>query len=92
MADNSDLGRKILVAGQGGKSSLARVLAADLSLPYIELDALTYEPDWVPVSPDEFRVRVRGRWTIIRMVGLSMVIRLALCGVWLRKRRRRLFS
>jgi len=59
VTDNSDLGRKILVAGQGGKSTLARALAADLELPYIEMDALTYERDWVPVPPDEFRVRVR---------------------------------
>ncbi len=59
MADNSDLGHKILVAGQGGKSTLARAIAVDRGLPYIEMDALTYEPNWVAVPADEFRVRVR---------------------------------
>jgi hypothetical protein len=33
VADNSDLGRKILIAGQGGKSTLARAIAVDLGLP-----------------------------------------------------------
>jgi adenylate kinase family enzyme len=47
MSDNSDLGRKILVAGQGGKSTLARALAAELDLPYIEMDAIYWLPNWV---------------------------------------------
>lgn len=59
MADNSDLGRKILVAGQGGKSTLARALAAELGLPYIELDALSHLPNWVETPKDEFRESVR---------------------------------
>ena len=59
MADNSDLGRKILVAGQGGKSTLARALSAELGLPYIELDALSHLPDWVETPQDEFRELVR---------------------------------
>ncbi len=59
LADNSDLGRKILVAGQGGKSTLARAVAADLGLPYIELDALSWRPNWVVTPKDEFRVLVQ---------------------------------
>jgi len=59
VTDNSDLGRKILVAGQGGKSTLARAIAGDRGLPYIEMDALTYERNWVAVLPGDFRVRVR---------------------------------
>ena len=55
MADNSDLQRKILVAGQGGKTTLARAIAEDLDLPYVELDALSYLPDWVSRPKDEFR-------------------------------------
>jgi adenylate kinase family enzyme len=59
LADNSDLGRKILVAGQGGKSVLARAVAADLDLPYVELDALSYLPNWVSRPKDEFRELVQ---------------------------------
>ena len=59
MAGNSDLGRKILVAGQGGKSTLARAIAADLGLPYVELDALSFKRDWEITPKDEFRDSVR---------------------------------
>ena len=57
--DNSDLGRRIVVAGQGGKSTLARAVAADLDLPYIELDAISWLPNWIGRPVDEFRELVR---------------------------------
>ena len=59
MVDNSDLNRKILVAGQGGKSTLARALAADLDLPHIELDAIFWLPDWGERTHEDFRERVQ---------------------------------
>ena len=59
MADNSGLGRKILVAGQGGKSTLARALAADLDLPYIELDAIYWLPNWGERTHEDFRLEVQ---------------------------------
>ena len=59
MADNSDLRRKILVAGHGGKTTLARALAADLDLPYIELDAIFWLPDWIERTREDFRERVQ---------------------------------
>jgi adenylate kinase family enzyme len=59
LADNSDLNRKILVAGQGGKSTLARAIALDLGLPYIELDAIYWLPDWGERTPEDFRVQVQ---------------------------------
>ncbi len=59
MADNIDLNRKILVAGQGGKSVLARALAADLGLPYVELDAIYWLPNWGERTPEDFRVQVQ---------------------------------
>ncbi len=59
MVDNTDLNRKILVAGQGGKSTLARALAADLDLPYIELDAIYWLPNWGERPRDEFREQVQ---------------------------------
>lgn len=55
MADNSDLGKKVLIAGHGGKSTLAQAVAADLDLPYVELDALSHQPNWVETPKDEFR-------------------------------------
>ncbi len=59
--DNSDLGRKILVSGQGGKSSLARALARKLDLSYIELDAIHWLPEWQEISAEEFRSQVQDR-------------------------------
>jgi len=59
LADNSDLGQRILVAGQGGKSTLARAIAARLNLPYVELDAIKHMPNWVERDRDDFRVQVR---------------------------------
>ncbi len=59
MADNTDLRRRIVVAGQGGKSTLARALAVDLDLPYIELDAISWLPNWVARPEEDFRELVQ---------------------------------
>ena len=59
LADNSDLKRKILVAGQGGKSTLARAVAADLRLPYIELDDIKHMAGWVEREREDFREQVQ---------------------------------
>jgi len=79
LADNSDLGRKILVAGPGGKSVLARAVAADLDLPYVELDALSYLPNWVSRPKDEFRELVQKTlednpdgWVIVGNYGVDL--------------------
>lgn len=60
VADNSELKRKILVAGHGGKSTLARALAAELGLPYIELDSIFWLADWEQRPYEDFRVEVQG--------------------------------
>ena len=52
-----------------GKTTLSRRLAESLSLPYVELDALFWGPDWTPVPSETFRARVAAavdgdRWVI----------------------------
>jgi adenylate kinase family enzyme len=48
---------RVVVIGTScvGKTSFARSLARVLSVPHIELDALYWQPQWVPRLPDEFR-------------------------------------
>lgn len=52
-----------------GKTTFARALAEGLVLPYVELDALFWGPDWTPVPAATFESRVRAaasadRWVI----------------------------
>ncbi|MCH8223956.1 MAG: hypothetical protein IH868_11160 [Chloroflexi bacterium] len=52
-------GRKILIWGGGGKTSLGKALSAKLGLPFVELDALHWLPDWEERPADEFKQLVR---------------------------------
>jgi len=64
------LERLIVIGNTGsGKSTLAQELARRLGLPFIELDALFWLPDWTEPEPEAFREKVRaaiegGRWVI----------------------------
>lgn len=54
---------RIVVVGTSGsgKTTLAKRLSAALDIPYVELDALNWQPGWQALSqddPDEFRRRV----------------------------------
>ncbi len=55
------LGKRIIVVGgsSAGKSTLALRLAGDLGVPFIELDALHWEPGWAEAERSVFRQRVR---------------------------------
>lgn len=51
------IGRYIVVYGPtgSGKSALARLIAERAGLPYVELDAIFWLPDWVEKPVEEFR-------------------------------------
>jgi adenylate kinase family enzyme len=55
------VGKRIIVTGSSnaGKSTLAGRLAARLDVPYIDLDALYWEPGWVEAEPSFFQDRIR---------------------------------
>ena len=52
--------RRIVVIGTSGfgKSTLGVLLAERLEVPFVELDALHWEPDWQPAKMEDFRARV----------------------------------
>ena len=52
--------RRVLIVGNsgGGKSTLARRLAAKTGLPVIHLDVMFWKPGWVERDDAEFRVSV----------------------------------
>ena len=51
---------RIVIVGKSGagKTTLAAQLASRLSLHNIELDAINWQPNWVPLPNDEMRERV----------------------------------
>ena len=77
---------RILVIGSGGagKSTLARRVGATLGLPVIHLDALYWQPGWVPTPENEWEQRVAAlvagaRWVMDGNYGGTLDQRLAVC-------------
>lgn len=73
-----------------GKSTLAAQLAPRLALPVIHLDALFWQPGWVPTAPPEWDAVVAAlaaepRWLIEGDYGRTLPLRLARADlvVWL---------
>lgn len=63
--------RRLIVIGTSGsgKTTLAKALAALLDSPFVELDALHWDPHWTPAPPETFRARVAAatageRWIV----------------------------
>ena len=53
LSDKPEIGSRICVYGQGGKTSLSRALATLTGLPVIELDAIFWLPNWVERDREE---------------------------------------
>ena len=74
VSNRSVLGQRLLVLGNScaGKSTLGAQLAVMLNVPFVELDALNCEPNWVGLNstnPDELMRRMRkategDRWVV----------------------------
>jgi DNA helicase HerA-like ATPase len=63
--------RRLIVIGTSGagKTTLAKTLASLLGSPFVELDALHWDPNWTPAPPETFRARVAAatageRWVV----------------------------
>lgn len=56
----SDCGQRISVVGTSGsgKTTLASQISQRLAIPYVELDALHWEPNWTEAPIDVFKKRV----------------------------------
>jgi adenylate kinase family enzyme len=48
----------VVGASGAGKTTVGRKLAASLGVPFVELDAIFHQPDWVELPRDDFRERV----------------------------------
>ena len=76
--------KKINVVGTSGsgKSTFSRRLAAKLSYPYLEMDAMFWKPNWEESSDEEFFAKLKGslsqeRWVLDGNYNRTVVIKWA---------------
>lgn len=67
----ASLPRRVSVVGSTGtgKTTFGRELASTLGLPFVELDAINWGPDWTMIGPERFQARVtevvaQDRWVV----------------------------
>ena len=48
------LGRKIHIRGTAGKTTLARAISEKTGIPYVGLDAIRHQPNWVEMPDEQF--------------------------------------
>ncbi len=65
------LPRRVSVVGSTGtgKTTFGRELASTLGVPFVELDAINWGPDWTMIGPERFQARVtevvaQDRWVV----------------------------
>ena len=56
------LGRRIMVNGKGGKTTLSKALAMRFDLEFIEQDAIKHQANWVELTNDEHRAAALERF------------------------------
>jgi adenylate kinase family enzyme len=78
--------RRVLVIGSGGagKSHFAKQLGERTGLPVTHLDALYWQPGWVPQAPEPWHAQVTevlagDRWILDGNYGGTLGLRLAAC-------------
>ena len=67
---------RVVGTSGSGKSTTAMAIARALDIPYLELDAVHWLPDWQERDPDQFRQMVlefatQARWVIDGTTGVA---------------------
>ena len=80
----------VIGSSGSGKTTFGRALASLLVVPFVELDAIFHQPDWVPLPETEFQSRVQAivtgeSWVIDGNYGVvrALVLERATTVVWL---------